>query len=162
MYGNLKRGEDTEQMGVIEWAEWNTGRFPELKLLFHIPNGGKRDAKEAARFKAMGVKAGVPDLCLPVSMNGYAGLYIEMKYGKNTTTVKQKEWIQNLQDQGYKVVICYSGTEATQELEEYLQGTPTILRSEPRKPVPGTDLDRAVEDGSAWKDCIMQRFNTTK
>lgn len=41
MYGNLKRGEDTEQMGVIDWANWNTGRFPELKLLFHVPNGGK-------------------------------------------------------------------------------------------------------------------------
>ena len=82
MYGNLKRGEDTEQMGVIDWSNWNTGRFPELKLLFHVPNGGKRNAAEAARFKAMGVKAGVPDLCLPVPRGGYAGLYIEMKYGK--------------------------------------------------------------------------------
>ena len=93
MYGNLKRGEDTEQMGVIDWANWNTGRYPELKLLFHIPNGGKRDAREAARFKAMGEKAGVPDLCLPVPMNGFAGLYIEMKYGKNKPTDHQKEWI---------------------------------------------------------------------
>ena len=49
MYGNLKRGEDTEQMGVIDWANWNTGRFPELKLLFHVPNGGKRNAAEAGR-----------------------------------------------------------------------------------------------------------------
>lgn len=127
MYGNLKRGEDTEQMSVIDWANWNTRRFPELKLLFHIPNGGKRDVKEASRFKAMGVKAGVPDLCLPVAMNGYAGLYIEMKYGKNTTTAKQKEWIQALKDQGYKVEVCYSGVEAAQELENYLQGVHTIL-----------------------------------
>lgn len=81
MYGNLKRGEDTEQMGVIDWANWNLQRFPELKMLYHVPNGGKRNPAEAARFKAMGVKAGVPDLCLPVPMNGYAGLYIEMKYG---------------------------------------------------------------------------------
>ena len=137
MYGNLKRGEDTEQMGVIDWANWNTGRFPELKLLFHIPNGGKRDAREAARLKAMGVKAGVPDLCLPVPMNGFAGLYIEMKYGKNTPTDKQKEWIRDLKEQGYKVTVCYSGVEATQELEGYLQGTRTILSdpaSEPCRP----------------------------
>lgn len=106
MYGNLKRGEDTEQMGVIDWANWNTGRFPELKLLFHVPNGGKRNAAEAARFKAMGVKAGVPDLCLPVARGGYAGLYIEMKYGKNKTTEKQ---------------------EATATLEEYLQQGRTIM-----------------------------------
>ena len=50
-----------------------------------MPNGGKRNPAEAARFKAMGVKAGVPDLCLPVPMNGYAGLYIEMKYSNNKT-----------------------------------------------------------------------------
>ncbi len=129
MYGNLKRGEDTEQMGVIDWANWNTGRFPELKLLFHIPNGGKRDAREAARFKAMGVKAGVPDLCLPVPRRGYAGLYIEIKYGKNTTTAKQKEWIKALKEQGYKAVVCNGGVEAAKELETYLLGTPTILIS---------------------------------
>lgn len=128
MYRNLKRGEDTEQMGVIDWANWNIGRFPELKLLFHIPNGGKRDVKEAARFKAMGVKAGIPDLCLPVPMNGFAGLYIEMKYGKNTTTEKQKEWISALKEQGYKVEVCHSGEDATKELETYLQGTRTILK----------------------------------
>ncbi len=124
---NMKRGEDSEQIGVIEWANWNTNRFPELKLLFHIPNGGKRSATEAARFKAMGVKAGVPDLCLPVPRGGFAGLYIEMKYGKNKTTDKQNEWIQALKEQGYKVEVCWGGVEATQTLEAYLQQTVTIL-----------------------------------
>ena len=38
----------------------------------------------------MGVKAGVPDLCLPVPMNGYAGLYIEMKYGSNKPTAQKR------------------------------------------------------------------------
>lgn len=127
MYGNLKRGEDTEQMGVIDWANWNTNRFPELRLLFHVPNGGKRDVKEAARFKAMGVKAGVPDLCLPVACGGYAGLYIEMKYGKNKPTDNQKQWIADLTKQGYKVAVCWSGEEATQILETYLQQSKTIL-----------------------------------
>lgn len=130
MYGNLKRGEDTEQMGVIDWANWNTGRFPELQLLFHVPNGGKRNAAEAARFKAMGVKAGVPDLCLPVPMNGFAGLYIEMKYGKNRTTKEQEKWIEALRQQGYKVAVCYGGVAATKELESYLQGTRTKLGHE--------------------------------
>lgn len=129
MYGNLKRGEDTEQMGVIDWANWNTGRFPELKLLFHIPNGGKRDAREAARFKAMGVKAGVPDLCLPVPRDGFAGLFIEMKFGKNTTTKTQEAWIEALRKQGYKVVVCYGGEAATKELESYLQEERTGLVS---------------------------------
>lgn len=121
MYRNLKHGEDTEQIGVIEWAEWHTSQYPELKLLHHIPNGGKRNAVEAARLKAMGVRAGVPDLCLPAPRGGYAGLYIEMKYGKNKPTDKQNEWIAALRQQGYKVTVCYSGAEATQELESYLR-----------------------------------------
>lgn len=121
MYRNLKRGEDTEQISVIEWADWNTPRYPELKLLHHIPNGGKRNAAEAARFKAMGVKAGVPDLFLPVPRAGYAGMYIEMKFGKNKTTDKQNEWIAALRQQGYQVTVCYSAPEATNELECYLR-----------------------------------------
>lgn len=142
-------------MGVIDWAEWNTGRFPALKLLHHIPNGGKRNKAEAARFKAMGVKAGVPDLFLPVPMNGYAGLYIEMKYDKNKPTDNQKEWIKALKENGYKVEVCWSGEAATRELEAYLQGTPTILTdaaaepSRPRKRVAiycgGEDVEKLKE-----------------
>lgn len=159
MYGNLRRGEDTEQMGVIDWAEWSAGRFPELKLLFHIPNGGKRDAREAARFKAMGVKAGVPDLCLPVPMNGFAGLYIEMKYGKNTETEKQREWIRALKEQGYKVTVCHGGIEATRELEEYLQGARTILSnpaSEPCRPQKRMEIYCSGEDVDTLKTVLTE------
>lgn len=37
---NAKRSEDTEQINVIQWASWNINRYPELKWLFHVPNGG--------------------------------------------------------------------------------------------------------------------------
>jgi hypothetical protein len=33
-------------------------------LVFHIANGGYRTKAEAARFKSIGVQAGLPDLCL--------------------------------------------------------------------------------------------------
>lgn len=52
--------EDSEQMTLFEWAHLQSGKYPELVLLFHIPNGGKRDAREAARFKKMGVKPVFP------------------------------------------------------------------------------------------------------
>lgn len=159
MYTNLKRGEDTEQMAVIAWASWEVVRFPELKLLFHVPNGGKRNAKEAARFKAMGVKPGVPDLCLPVPMNGFAGLYIEMKYDKNKPTDHQKEWIKALKEQGYKVVVCYGAQEATQELESYLQGARTILsnpRSEPCRPQKRIEIYCSSEDTSVIKSRLTE------
>lgn len=40
---------------------WNT--YPQTRrLLFHVPNGGKRDIREAGQLKASGVIAGIPDI----------------------------------------------------------------------------------------------------
>lgn len=75
-----KRSEATEQERVINWATFYAKDFPELDLLHHIPNGGSRNQLEAANLKRQGVKAGVPDLCLPVARNGKHGLYVEMKW----------------------------------------------------------------------------------
>lgn len=51
--------EGEEQAALFRWAQFQSGKYPELDLMFHIPNGGKRGKAEAARFKAEGVKAGV-------------------------------------------------------------------------------------------------------
>lgn len=112
--------EEYEQMAVMRWADVKTAVHPELKLLFHIPNGGKRNVREAAMLKAAGVKAGVPDLFLPVARGPYHGLFIELKYGKNNATEKQKVWIKDLNAQGYKATICYGFEEAIQCLEDYI------------------------------------------
>ncbi len=74
--------ELTEQQAVMEWAEYQTGRYPELKLLYHIPNEGKRSVVNGANLKKAGLKKGVPDLCLPVAKGNYHSLYIEMKKNK--------------------------------------------------------------------------------
>lgn len=55
---NRKRSEDTEQIQVMEWAAAALCRYPELKWLYHIPNGGTRDSREAIKLKRMGVKRG--------------------------------------------------------------------------------------------------------
>lgn len=55
--------ESVEQQCLFRWAAFQSGRFPELALLYHVPNGGSRKKAEAGRFRAEGVKAGVPDLC---------------------------------------------------------------------------------------------------
>lgn len=117
---NRKRSEATEQESLIGWCNLFENRYPELGLIYHVPNGGSRNPLEAANLKRQGVKAGVPDLCLPVPKKGYHGLYIEMKYGDNKTTKKQKEWLEALQEQGYKTVVCYGAEEAQEVLKEYL------------------------------------------
>ena len=115
--------EDEEQMVVIRWTQMSMGKWPELEWLYHIPNGGKRGKAEAARFKAMGVKAGVPDLHLAVPRGGFHGLYIEMKRQKGgKLSADQKKWIDGLTGNGYCVRRCDGWREAVDVLEAYLRG----------------------------------------
>ena len=115
------RSEDTEQINVVSWANWNVNRYPELRWLFHVPNGGSRNKQEAVKFKQMGVKAGVSDLCLPFPRGMYCGLFIEMKYGNNRQQDTQKEFLADMAAAGHFVTTCYSAEEAIKVLEEYLK-----------------------------------------
>ena len=109
------------QEALFNWAQYQYERYPELELLYHIPNGGKRDARTAANLKRQGVKAGVPDLHLPVARGGYHGLYIELKVGSNKPTPLQKKWLSNLNKQGHLTVVCYGWQEAAEQLINYLE-----------------------------------------
>lgn len=109
------------QEALFNWAQYQYERYPELELLYHIPNGGKRDARTAANLKRQGLKAGVPDLHLPVARGGYHGLYIELKVGSNKPTPLQKKWLSNLNKQGYLAVVCYGWQGAAEQLINYLE-----------------------------------------
>lgn len=117
---NMKRSEDTEQMHVCNWATWNVNRYPELKWLYHIPNGGSRNKAEATKLKYMGVKAGVSDLHLPYAKGVYIGLYIEMKYDKGRHQDSQVEFLRDMANNGHYVATCYTADDAIKVLEEYL------------------------------------------
>lgn len=117
----MKRSEASEQITLIQWCDINRCKYPELGLIFHIPNGGKRNKLEAIKLKKEGVKAGVPDLFLPVARRGYNGLFIELKYGRNKATAKQREWIIALNKQGYHAVVCNGFEEAKTIIEEYIK-----------------------------------------
>lgn len=113
--------EEQEQAAVFQWVAIMRNRFPELDCLFHIPNGGLRSKPEAVRFKRIGVKPGVPDLFLPVARGGWHGLFIEMKR-KDTgrVTADQKAWIEALEGQMYRAVVCYGAEEACDVIFKYL------------------------------------------
>lgn len=108
--------EADEQRAVVEYCGWK--RIP----VFHIPNGGSRHPAEAARLKAQGVKAGVPDLCIPVARCGYHSLYIEMKAAKGRVSGHQREWLDLLNAQGMRAVVCYGAESAIEEIESYMSG----------------------------------------
>ena len=114
------RSEDTEQIAVVQWAQYNVNHYPELRWLHHCPNGGSRNRLEAVKLKQMGVKAGVSDLCLPYPKGIYCGLYIEMKYGNNRQTDSQKDFLADMAAVGHFVATCYSAEEAISVITEYL------------------------------------------
>lgn len=113
--------EDVEQEHLFQWARMTRWKYPELKKLFHIPNGGSRNKAEAAKLKRAGVKPGVPDLFLPVARGGYHGLFIELKRKSGgRLSIEQKEWIEMLRAGYYKAVICRGSEEAEKAIVEYL------------------------------------------
>lgn len=114
--------ESEEQESLFEWAELMSNRYPVLRKMYHIPNGGERHKAVAAKLKAQGVKPGVPDICLPTARRGYHCLYIELKRRKgNDATDVQDDWIESLRQEGYKAVVCYGFDEARAVIEDYLR-----------------------------------------
>lgn len=113
--------ESVEQQALFRWAAYQYGAHPELALLYHVPNGGGRSRAEAGRFKGEGVKAGVPDLCLPVARGPYHGLYIELKRLEGGRLhPEQKRWLEALAGQGYAAVVCKGWEEAVAQILGYL------------------------------------------
>src|ERR1019366_1733462 len=102
--------ESGNQSALFCWAA--TSGIPELKWLFHIPNGGSRHIAEASKLKAMGVKSGVPDICLPVPVKNWYALYIELKKPiKGIVLKEQSEWLDYLGSQGYATRVCFGWEE---------------------------------------------------
>lgn len=112
----------------MRWADFALTQYPELELLYHIPNEGKRSKATGGRLKALGLKSGVPDLCLPTAHGGYIGLYIEMKVKPNKPTENQKRWLRALRAAGHMVAVCYDWDSARQLLEDYMSLPPTCGR----------------------------------
>lgn len=121
--------EHAHQVALCQWAALEGRHDNRLRMLFAIPNGGERNRVVAARLKAEGVRAGVPDLFLPVPNRfGYHGLFIEMKKpalrpkrgGAGGVSVLQRQWMDALENQGYACVVCYSWDEARNEIRKYL------------------------------------------
>lgn len=96
--------EDHEQMLFVQWFHRT---YPDVRI-FAIPNGGMRSPSQAARLKATGVTAGVPDLFIPSWC-----LWIEMKRIKGgTVSPEQKDWIAYLQSIGHTAMVCRGFEEA--------------------------------------------------
>ena len=108
---NSKRSENWEQRQLIQWVR----QFPWGQLLFHIPNENHHHDTP------LGVRSGVPDLMLPVPMDGKHGLFIELKRSSGgRLSESQKKWLGWLRELGYEAVCCCGWQEAKETIERYM------------------------------------------
>lgn len=129
----MKHIEEEHQRALIKWADIQrlnalhgyTGTIGQY--LIHVPNGGKRNKREAGYLKAQGVRAGFPDLFLFLPAGPFHGLAIELKKppasrdgAKAKPTTQQSAWLKKLNEQGYRAVICHGWHEAREEILSYL------------------------------------------
>ena len=124
-----RRLEESHQAAYFEWInlksiEYNGVRIPLAELVHHIPNE-RTEAGQRRKLKRLGVLSGVWDIFVPVPIiddkgEYYAGLYIEMKAGKNTLTTNQAKFGRRVYAVGYATSVCYTVGEAIAATERYL------------------------------------------
>ena len=97
------QSEDALQQKCVFWFH---NEYPELRgLLFHVPNGGFRNAREGAKFKKIGVVPGVADLIFLYNKTAYL---IELKDETGRQSRKQEEWQKKVTEERYFYFIIRS------------------------------------------------------
>ena len=109
----MRRPEQALQIQVAAFMD----RIPGL-LFWHTPNGGGRSKVEASILKAMGVKAGVPDI-LVLLPNGKVG-FIELKAGKGVASPAQRQMMADLRARGCPCVEARSLEQVAETLNGWL------------------------------------------
>jgi hypothetical protein len=144
-YNDVVRGQQSEEeihRNVIEWAGAQQGARPDLRLLFHPPNGGKMPQGAAGKMVGLGMRQGVPDLLLPARRQGTTGLALELKSPKGRLRPTQAWWLGRFEAEGWAIGVAWTFSEARTILEDYLDGeyggqTLDLTSAEPPRHVAG-------------------------
>ena len=100
--------EDKEQMLFVQWFR---RQYPTVRI-FAIPNGGHRHIAVAAKLKATGSSAGVPDLYIPEW-----NVWVEMKRQTGgVLSPAQKDWIAYLTSIDHTVIVGKGWQDAMQKI----------------------------------------------
>lgn len=89
--------------------------------LIHIPNEGTKSKARGGILKAEGVVAGVSDYFLPISCDGYHGLWLEMKASDGSVSDKQLKFSESMIREGYAACFTYGADAAYSAITKYLE-----------------------------------------
>ena len=108
--------EHNHQKIVVSWFRTS---YPG-RIIYAIPNGGRRNEIEASRLKGEGVLAGMPDLHIPYGTGRYLSLYVEMKTTMGRMSVDQKKRRKELMEAGNDVFVGRGYVATTQYIAQYM------------------------------------------
>lgn len=101
----MRRNRDEHKLQV-SCVKWFRLQYPKhARLIFSVPNGGKRNIREAVTLKQEGVLKGVSDIIVAIPNKQNHGLYIEFKTKTGRQSKEQKQFQKAVQSQGYRYVI---------------------------------------------------------
>jgi hypothetical protein len=111
--GRRKQPEQQFHKAVVAFLNY---ALPPNIILFHVPNGGGRSKAEAGLLKAMGVRAGMPDLGVILPTGVVA--WMELKAERGTLTAAQREFRDLMRARGVPFAECRT----LQEVEAFVGG----------------------------------------
>jgi len=108
------------QSAFIKRVELHYKTYPQLEILFAVPNAAKRSYALAAMLKAEGMKSGVPDIMWPYNNGQYAGLALEFKSQIGKLTDNQIAFMEKLTAHGWLCLKVNDAELAWQHVKSYL------------------------------------------
>lgn len=92
--------EEQMQMALFDRIRMHEDAYPELRRIFHTPNGGSRGQRrgrdgltEGQRMQRAGVRPGVVDIICCTAKGAWRGFAFELKAGRNRCTPEQDDWL---------------------------------------------------------------------
>lgn len=112
--------ETCEMIKFFEYLSWQEIQRPELACIYHIPNEGTRSIRRGRIMKQKGVRAGIPDVCVPIARGEWHSLFLEFKVKSGKLSPVQVKMCKLLHAHGHCVRVAWSADEAIEILEKYL------------------------------------------
>lgn len=121
----MKHREQHIQFAVADYLRL---QYPDL-LWFHPANERATSPMQGAKFKRMGVLAGVADIIIFRKTSKALGLCIELKSPDRTQSGPQQEFQRRVQAEGWAYYVCHSFDEARIRIDAYLRESYVVNKS---------------------------------
>lgn len=111
--------EEQEHFAFIQWRNVMIGTIPDLRWLFHVPNGELRHPAVGAKLARMGALPGVTDFIWPVRRGRFACMFLELKSKHGKLEPQQAKFIDAMRDVGHFAQVAYGWTQARKFTLQY-------------------------------------------